>query len=429
MPSQKEGVENLAENLFRQESGRLVSVLTRMVGTGRLQLAEDVVQEALLRALKTWPYYGVPENPAAWLTQTAKNLAFDVLRREKTFQTKEPGIAQFLGQTAPQPSTPDIRFETEVEDDTLRLMFACCHPEISLEDQAALALKTLCGFSASEIASAFLSTEAAVTKRLTRARQRIRDLRLPFEIPAGKELLPRLDGVLQTLYLLHNEGYKASGGGSLIRRDLCMEAIRLITLLARHPVGNLPATHALLALMLFNTARFPARQDADEKIVRLQDQDRTLWDQRMMALGLRHMEKSAVGSTLTLYHLQAAISAHHCTAPDYDSTNWTAILSLYDTLVRHDPSPVAALNRAVAVSHVHGPSEGIKAVQAIPNCNSLARYYLLHAVLAEFETRQDRYAEAARHLKQAITYAGTTAERDFLASQLAKCEQQATPRH
>ena len=251
-------ISQLAEHLFRHEAGKLVSVLTGIFGIERLQLAEDVVQEALIRALQTWPYYGIPKNPAAWLTQTAKNQALDIIRREKLFADKQPQIISFIEQWSNECNEEDSpSFDNEIKDTRLRLMFACCHPAIPQDAQTALALKTLCGFSPAEIAKAFLSSEAAIAKRLTRARQRIQELHVPFAIPEGEELSSRLDAVLHTLYLLFNEGYKASMGDNLIREDLCTEAIRLTTLLAEHPVGNQPRTHALAALMLLNAARCP----------------------------------------------------------------------------------------------------------------------------------------------------------------------------
>jgi RNA polymerase sigma factor (sigma-70 family) len=256
------GIGPLAEHLFRHEAGKLVSVLTGIFGLDRLQLAEDVVQEALVKALQTWPYYGVPKNPAAWLTQTAKNLALDVIRREKLFSDKQPQIITFIENWANECDPDDSpAFDSEIKDRRLQLMFACCHPQVPQDAQAALALKTLCGFSPAEIASAFLSSEAAIAKRLVRARQRIRELNLPFEIPSGEESAARLDGVLQTLYLLFNEGYKASSGENLVREELCREAIRLTSSLAAHPIGDQPRVHALLALMFLNAARLATRTD------------------------------------------------------------------------------------------------------------------------------------------------------------------------
>ncbi|GMV91088.1 MAG: RNA polymerase sigma factor [Candidatus Hydrogenedentota bacterium] len=415
----------LTEHLFRHESVKLVSILTRAFGIERLQLAEDVVQEAMARAMQTWPYYGIPDNPAAWITRTAKNLALDVIRRESNFREKEPGIAASAERwTSENGNVSDsVFFDDEISDSQLRMMFACCHPLIPQEARVALALKTLCGFSTAEIAKAFLSTEAAVAKRLTRARQRIRDAQIPFEIPTGDEALIRLESVEQTIYLLFNEGYKASTGDDLIREDLCREAIRLAALLTEHPVGNQPRTHALLALMLLNAARLPARVDANGHVLRLQDQDRTRWDALLIARGMMHLARSAAGDELSEYHLQAGIAACHCAAGDYESTDWAQILTLYDRLAELDDSPVVALNRAVAVAQVHGPRAGIEAVESIPNRSQLYAYHLLYAVLGDLESRQENYGVAASHFKRALELTEVKTERLFLLDRLRECEQ------
>jgi RNA polymerase sigma factor (sigma-70 family) len=416
-------VSQLAEHLFRHESGKLVSVLTGIFGMDRLQLAEDVVQEALGRAMQTWPFYGVPKNPGAWLTQTAKNLALDVLRREKNFRDKEQRVIAFIEQWGGDADSESPQFESEIKDGRLRLMFACCHPVLPQEMQIALALKTLCGFSPNEIANAFLTSEAAIAKRLVRARQKIRDAGVRFEIPAGEELSSRLDGVLHTLYLLFNEGYKASSGETLLREDLCSEAIRLATSLVEHPTGgNQPRAHALLALMLLNAARSPARLDANGNILRLKEQDRSAWDRGMIARGLFHLNQSATGDEVSEYHLQAGISACHCAAAEYGETDWPRILSMYDSLIELDDSPIIALNRAVAVAHVHGPAAGIKAVQASQKRQSLAGYYLLYAALAEFEMQLKDFPNAAEHLRQAIENTEMASEKTFLSERLRECE-------
>jgi RNA polymerase sigma factor (sigma-70 family) len=419
-------VPGLTAHLFRHEAARLTSVLTRAFGLERLELAEDVVQEALARALQTWPYYGVPDNPVAWLTQTARNLALDVIRREASFRDKQREIVDLLERYAADSGTGQSpAFDDEITDARLRLMFACCHPLVPADAQAALALKTLCGFGPGEIASAFLATEAAVLKRLTRARQKIQELRLPLEIPAGDELSPRLDGVLQTLYLLFNEGYKASSGPSLIREDLCREAIRLTTMLADHPAGDRPRTHALAALMLLSAARLPARLDAAGNLLRLKHQDRSRWDRGMVAGGMVHLARSAAGDELSEYHLHAGVAACHATAADDASTDWPRILSLYDRWVGISDSPVVALNRAVAVAHVQGPSAGIGAVYAIRNRDALGSYYLLYAVLGEFEAQLGNHAAAAEHLRAALRLTDVTSERQFLSAKLADCERAA----
>lgn len=423
-PSSAGEISRLTDHLFRHEAGKLVSVLTGIFGIERLQLAEDVVQEAMIRALQTWPYYGIPKNPAAWLTQTAKNLALDLIRREKTFHDKQTEIITHIEQWSDGGDSPDEPvLDGEIKDDRLRLMFACCHPLIPQEAQTALALKTLCGFSPAEIAKAFLTSEAAIAKRLVRARQRIRELHVPFEIPSGAELSARLEVVLHTLYLLFNEGYKASSGDRLVREDLCYEAIRLAMLLAAHPEGNQPRTHALAALMFLNAARLQARTDSEGNILRLKEQDRSLWNKGMIARGMHHLAQSAAGDELTEYHLQAGIAACHCAAVDYESTDWGQILALYDRLVELDNSPVVALNRAVALAHVQGPEAGIEAVAGIRNQEMLDSYYLLHAVLAEFETQMSDFKAAAEHLRKAIQLTDLKSEQSLLANRLKDCEE------
>lgn len=409
----------IAERLFRHEAGKLISALTGIFGTDRLQLAEDVVQEALVRALQTWPYSGIPENPAGWLMQTAKNRALDVIRRERFFHEKQPEIITSLENWSSDPDAGHApHFDDEIQDDRLRLMFACCHPLVPPDDQTALALKTLCGFSPVEIANAFLTTEQAIAKRLTRARQKIRDLGIPFEIPSGPELSPRLDGVLQTLYLLFNEGYKASQGDILIREELCHEAIRLASLLVRHPALDQPRTHALIAVMMLNAARFRARTDAEGNILRLKEQDRTTWDRTMIGRGVLHLSQAATGENMSEYHLQAGIAACHATAPDYDSTNWVQILSHYDHWTQINQSPIVALNRAVALAHVEGPEAGIAAVQRIQKQGQLKSYYLVYAVLGEFETQLGRFKTAAAHFQKALQLSAVKSEQSFLSKRI-----------
>lgn len=416
-------IPRLAEHLFRRESGRLVSMLTGIFGVEHLQLAEDVVQEALARALRTWPYYGVPSNPTAWLMQTAKHLALDVVRRNKMAADKQPQIiaATDLWSGGNSDETPPM-FEDEIKDQVLRLMFVCCHPEIPADAQAALALKTLCGFGVTEIARAFLASDAAIAKRLTRARQLIQDLKIPFEIPSGQELKPRLDGVLQILYLLFNEGYKASSGEQLVREDLCNEAIRLTSLLAGHPSANLPRTHALLSLMLLNTARLSARLDGAGNILRLQEQNRATWDQMMIARGLVHLSRSASGTELSEYHLQAGIAACHATARDFASTDWIRILDHYDRWMAMSDSPIVALNRAVAVAHVDGPAEGLRAVQQMKHRDQLDSYFLLDAVLGDLEYQLGRTQAAAGHFRRALGKADLPSEREFISRRLRECD-------
>jgi RNA polymerase sigma factor (sigma-70 family) len=415
-------VSTIVEHLFRHEHGKMVAILTGIFGLDHLTLAQDVVQEALARALQTWPFYGVPDNPSAWIMRTSRNLALDVVRREKVFRDKEPEIVRIMDREATGHDHA-VFPEHEIADDRLRMMFVCCHPIIPPEAQVALALKTLGGFSVTEISRAFLTTDAAIAKRLTRAKQKIREAQVSFEIPAGEELRRRLDGVLQSLYLLFNEGYKASSGEKLIREDVCAEAIRLTTLLAEHPAGNLPKTHALLALMLFSAARLPARIDTEGNLLRLQDQDRTLWNRSMIGKGMYHFSKSAAGEEVSQYHLQAGIAACHSTAKDYASTDWRQILTFYDRLEQYDASPIVALNRAVAIAEVDGPQAGIEAIRAIPDLPSLESYYLLHAVLGEFESRLNHPQAAVVHFRKALELTEMKSEQTFLAKRLRTCEE------
>lgn len=400
----------------------MVSILTRIFGPEHLTLAEDVVQEALARALQTWPFYGVPDNPAAWIMRASRNLALDVVRREKVFREKQPEIIRLMDQEEPScPGQPALSHD-EIPDDRLRLMFVCCHPLITHEDQVALALKTLCGFSPAEIAQAFLTTEAAIAKRLTRAKQKIRQARIAFEIPSGAQLDERLDGVLQSIYLLFNEGYKASKGPRLIREDVCHEAIRLATLLVAHPSGDQPRTHALLALMLLNAARLPARVDGEGNLLRLNEQDRRRWDQGLIARGMFHLAQSASGEQISLYHLQAGISACHCAAQDYASTDWRQILSFYDQLLALDQSPVVALNRAVAVSKVHGPKAGLESLAAIGGLEKLDSYYLLYAIRGELEAELGNLEAAATHFRRSLELADSDPEQEFLSKRLRETQ-------
>jgi RNA polymerase sigma factor (sigma-70 family) len=413
-------VSGIVEHLFRHEGAKMVATLTRIFGIEHLNLAEDVVQEALARALQTWPFYGIPKNPSAWIMRASRNLALDVVRRRKVFQNKQAEIVRLMDRDAGAPDEA-IFSEDEIRDDRLRLMFVCCHPAIPAEGQVALALKTLCGFSVAEIGHAFLTTEAAIAKRLTRAKQKIHQARIPFEIPAGKELGQRLDRVLQSLYLLFNEGYKASSGENLVREELCEEAVRLTESLAGHPAGNQPKTHALLALMLLNAARNPTRMDTEGNLLRLQEQDRMRWDKSMIARGMFHFGQSAAGEALSEYHLQAGIAACHCAAKNYESTDWQKILSLYDRLIEFDQSPVVALNRAVVIANIHGPKAGLQAVRDVRDLDKLSSYYLLYAVLGEFETRSGNLQAATEQFRKSFELAETKSERAFLLKRLQAC--------
>lgn len=411
----------MVEHFFRHETGRLHGALIRLVGLQNLTLAEDVAQEALLRALRTWSMGGIPDNPSAWITRVAMNLAKDALRHQRMSAGKEPAIITHLEQTAPaSAATAAGMSDQEIRDDALRLMFVCCHPAVAPDAQVVLALKVLCGFSTGEIARAFLSSEAAIEKQLTRTKQRIQEANLVFEIPEGEDIRPRLDGVLAALYLLFNEGYKASAGERLLREELCREAIRLTSLLVAHPAGNTPRAHALLALMLLTSARFPTRLDEHGDLLRLNDQDRSRWDQDLIARGLFHLGEAAQGRELTAYHLQAGIAACHCTATDSASTDWSRILRHYDELQRLTPSPIVALNRAVAVANLRGAQAGLDALAEMEGRERLQENYLLHAVVGELQLRLSNDRAAAESFRRALHLSQVGPEQLYLARMLER---------
>jgi RNA polymerase sigma factor (sigma-70 family) len=412
----------LVEHFFRHETGRLHGALIRLLGVHNMTLAEDVAQEAMLRALRNWSMGGIPANPSAWITQVAMNLGRDALRHQRMSGSKESAIITHIEQTAPTPAVA-VEGVQEIRDDTLRLLFVCCHPSIAPDAQVVLALKVLCGFSTGEIARAFLSSEAAIEKQLTRTKQRIEKAQLPFDLPEGEDLTPRLNGAFAALYLLFNEGYKASAGERLLREDLCQEAIRLTSLLVAHPVGRSPKGHALLALMFLSAARFPSRVGEHGDLLRLDDQDRSKWDQSLIGEGLRHLMESAQGDEVSEYHLQAGIAACHCTAADYASTDWARILRHYDELYQLKPSPVVALNRAVAVAHLHGAQAGLKAIAEIEQRERLESHYLLHAVIGELHWRLKDHRAAAESFRRALQLAEVGPEQLYLTRMVERADE------
>jgi RNA polymerase sigma-70 factor (ECF subfamily) len=409
----------LVEHFFRHEAGRLHGTLVKLLGVHNLTLAEDIAQEAMLRALRVWSMGGIPPNPSAWITQVAMNLGRDTLRHQRMSTAKEPAITTHVEQVW---AAPPVAWQAahNFRDDALRLLFVCCHPFVAADAQVVLALKILCGFSTKEIAQAFFSTEAAIEKQLTRTKKRIQEAGIAFEIPENEDLAPRLDGVLRTLYLLFNEGYKASSGDQLLKAELCQEAIRLTTLLAAHPVGNVPRCHALLALMALNYARFPSRLDQRGDLSLLPDQDRSKWDQKMIERGLACLGRAAEGDDLSEYHLLAGIAACHCVAPDYASTCWTRILRHYDELYRLMPTPIVALNRAVAIANAHGPRAGLQAIAEIPDRDRLEPNHLFHAVVGELNLRLYDNQAAAESFRRAHELAQVGPEQAHLVRMMKK---------
>src|SRR5579862_5038244 len=418
-----ENVDQLVDHLFRQEFGRMVSRLARILGAPRLAMAEDAVQYAMLQALQLWPYQGAPEYPQAWLAKVAYHRALDVLKSERKLRfyddENEFELRNQIEELQTTDSAESLRFSQEVADERLALIFVCCHPALPRPASVALTLKVVCGFGVEEIARAFLSTETAIEQRLVRAKRLIREQAVRYEVPDPQQLDDRLGAVLEVLYLLFTEGYAATAGDRLIKNDLCAEAIRLAESLAENSATAQPECHALLALMLFQAARLPARTDALGDLLLLEDQERSLWDRPMIHLGLLHLEQAARGDKLSAYHLQAEIAAIHSTTQHFTLTNWENILALYDLLQEKQPSPVVRINRAVAVAQVRGPAAGLSALKAIPIDSQVERYPFLYAAEGEFHRRLGQAGEAEISFQRALDFARTEPQQRFLLRKLA----------
>ncbi len=417
-------VATVVDNLFRRESGRLVAILTRRFGPQHLHLAEDVVQDALGKAMEAWPFTGVPANPTAWILQTARNRALDQARRSRLWEGKQALLLPLVEDcidSAAHAGGP--QFEDEIEDSQLRMMFVCCHPGLPQDAQVALTLRVLCGFGEREVAAAFLASEAAVAKRLTRARQFLREAGVTTDLPSSGELGPRLAAVQQVLYLLFNEGYKASGGPTLLREELCADAIRLAELLAEQPFADQPDTHALLALMYFNAARLASRTDEGGLILTLARQDRGKWDREKIRLGISHLAVSGNGTDVGRYHLEAGIAASHTLAPSDAETDWPQILGLYDDLLAHDASPLVALNRAVALAKVEGADAGLRAIGAMAGRETLENYHLLHAVTGHLWLEAGDRERAFSSFRRARELATLQIEKEHLSRRMQESQE------
>jgi RNA polymerase sigma-70 factor (ECF subfamily) len=413
----------LVDHFFRHESGRLVAVLVRVFGLRHLELVEDMVQSALVDALQVWRIRGVPENPSAWMHRVTRNKVVDALRRRDSLLRLAPDLAR-LRPLFSSSQCDDLFLDSEIEDSQLRLIFACCHPALSRENQVALTLKSLCGFSNAEIARGLLVTEENIKKRLQRARQHLADQAVEFEVPRAEELSNRLDAVHRCLYLLFNEGYAATTGDAAIRFDLCEEAARLCHLLCEQPRCRSSATFALLALMLFHAARFDARTDDEGRLLLLEDQDRSLWDHRLIAQARYFLDQSATGRSISTYHFEAGIALLHCSAPSFDQTDWRSILEHYDVLLRLQPSPIYQLNRAIALAHLEGPKAGIDLLTANAADPVYRHYYLFDAAIGELYRRAGNFELALEHLNRARDRTQSGFEQALLDRRIAGCQGQ-----
>jgi RNA polymerase sigma-70 factor (ECF subfamily) len=413
------------DHLFRRESGRMVATLTRVFGVQNLALAEDVVQDAFCRALEVWKHRDLPDDPAAWLMATAKRRALDVLRRKRTERTFAPRVGRLLqGESTLVPDLEELFTAGAIKDDLLRMMFSCCHPRLSEDAQIALVLHILCGFSVDEIASAFMTSHAATEKRITRSKKVLAGSKRLFDISAAADFSARLPAVQRALYLLFNEGYHGASAQFAVRVELCREAMRLAAVLLEHPLGATPATYALAALMSLDAARLPARVSASGNLNSLFEQDRSLWNHELLTDGLWLLDRSATGVEVSAYHVEAAIAAVHADASSAEDTSWGSIVSLYDTLMALRPSPVVALNRAIAVGQHEGPERGLEEIHAIVGRDRLAAYPFYFAALGEFELRSGKPGMAREQFQKALTFARNPMERAFIEQRMNAC---ATP--
>jgi RNA polymerase sigma-70 factor, ECF subfamily len=411
---------------FRQEWGRITAALIHQ--TGDWDLAEECAQDAFTQALRRWPRDGVPNRPGAWLMTVARNGAIDRLRRSSAYRAKveELAVMATREQGNPEQGRPELDADDSgVPDERLRLIFTCCHPALAMEARVALTLRTLTGLSTAEIGRAFLVPEATMAKRLVRAKHKIANARIPYRVPPASDLPQRLPGVLAVLYLVFNEGYSASAGDDLIRRDLCDQAVALTQVLAELLPGE-PEAKGLLALMLFHRARQAARLNDRGDLVTLEDQDRTRWDQAQIGLARRHLEAALAVKRPGQYQVQAAIAGCHAVARTARATDWPRIARLYQHLADITGSPVVELNRAVAVAMSEGPAAGLALLERLEADGALAGYYLLPATRADFLRRLGRDEEAARAYEEAVALAGTGPERRFLNARLAEVRSQHT---
>lgn len=408
-PTDPDDLPELVDHLFRHESGRLSASLVAVFGPSKLDLIEDVVQEALVEALRHWRFNGVPENPTAWLTRVARRKALDALRRDATLRRHEPKLRAWAERNAYARAHDEL-------DEQLRLMLMCCHPELPREQRVALTLKLVAGLGTGEIARAFLITESAAAQRLVRAKRAIRESSISMDMPEADELRPRLHSVLETVYLLFNEGYAAGEGEDVVRRDRLEEACRLGAMLVKDERTASPSAHALLALMLFHASRLDTRSDADGALLLLEDQDRSQWDRDLIAQGFHHLQHSASGHELTAYHLEAGIAAVHARSASFDATSWDEIVSLYDMLREIKPGPVVGLNRAVAIAMARGIDAGLAELDSI---GPLDRYAQAEIVRGELLRRSGRTIEARACFERATSLPCSKPQRAFVECRIA----------
>ena len=415
MPPAPEQVSSTIENLYRSDSGRVLATLVRQLGD--LDLAEEAMHEAFAVALESWSRTGIPENPRPWLISTARFKAIDGLRRRARFDGAQKDLALYTDAQINEAALRDREInDEEIEDDRLRLIFTCCHPALPPEAQIALTLREVCGLTTEEIARAFLVTPASLAQRIVRAKAKIRETPIPYEVPTPEELPERLDAVLQVIYLVFNEGYSAAAGAEVTRAELTGEAIRLGRLLSELQLE--PEVTGLLALMLLQESRRTARTSPTGELILLENQDRSLWNRTQIAEGVNLVEKALKSRRFGPYTLQAAIAAVHAGAESTAATDWRQIVVLYNQLVRIKPSPVVHLNRAVAIAMRDGPEAGLAHIEALLERGELANYYLAHSARADLYRRLGRTAEAKSSYEKALALTRQEPERQFLQERI-----------
>ncbi len=409
-------ITKLTDQLFRHDAGKMVSVLTKIFGTENLQLAEDVVQETFLNAIRVWSLKGIPDNPSAWLFRAAKNKAIDILRKNKFsshIDFSDPQRTLLQSEYTLTTAIEKFWQEDEIADDVLRMMFACCHPEITEENQVTLMLKTLCGFSTAEIARAFVTSEDTVSKRLYRTKEFFRAKKIKPGFPQAGQLTISTDAVLKAIYLLFNEGYNSTHAEKLIRKDLITQAMYLCGLLCSSAHTQLPEVFAAMALMCFHAARIDSRIDTNGEIILLSQQDRSKWDAASIALGNDYMNKAAFGNNISSYHIEAAIAYEHCMAAAFDETNWQHILSYYNMLVAINPSPVVLLNRLTVVFKVYGAEKTLAEIASSPHRKEWEKNYLYHSLLGDIYAAGNKAAAKIAY-ETAIGLTQSEAEKKLL---------------
>ncbi len=416
-------INTTVNHLFREESGKMVAVLIKIFGAENIELAEDVVQDALVKALETWKYRGMPDNPRAWLYRTAKNKAIDIIRRNKhstLIDFSDPKKQLLTSNYTLNATMNNYWQENHIKDDFLAMMYACCHPNISQENQITFILKSLCGFSTKEVAKSFLTSEDTISKRLYRTKEYFRKHKIKPTIPGPDAIATKTSTVLSAIYLLFNEGYNSTHADQLIRKDLIEQAMLLCKSLLSSERTQLPEVYALMALLCFHAARIQSRTTPDGELILLHKQDRKIWDKALIAKGEEYLNKAAFGNMISTFHLEAAIAYEHCNAKKYQDTNWVSILSYYDLLLKIGYDPIVFLNRCLVILELDGPVKALEALERVKENKVLQQYYVYHATLGEIQQRLGDHAKAITYYQTAIKLTQSKQEQKFLKDKIAK---------